>query len=134
MRKKKTKNSNKEGKTVTDETKAPAEPKRAPAQVDLAEIGKHGELWSKGQIAFDHAKVDVQAHTLIKEEPLRKLTFNTYNGTLGKKSRDPVQELQLDRFVSNDSDNGKAIGYLVKGGDVEALRAELKKKGYTKHE
>jgi hypothetical protein len=83
------------------------------------------ELWSK-QTQFDHEKIDVKAHVLLftGEEP-RKLCFNTYNGTLGKKGG----SLPLDAFLSNSCGDTKQW-HSVK--DLEKARVTLQKSGYEK--
>jgi len=111
-----------------------------PAVVDLAAVAGYGtEVWTKPQLKFDHAKVDVQAHILIAEDPLRKLCFNTYDGTLGKKKTgDPIEELQLEAFKTNTAatsgkSTGKIIGYQVKG-TIDDVRKQLAKAGYKKQD
>jgi len=141
---------------VTHETKpkltTKKQPKRAPAQrkqkmskensqppvVDLDDIVKFGtELWTKLQLKFDHAKIDVQAHVLVAENPLRKLCFNTYDGTLGKKKmKDPNDELQLNSFRDNieaveGKHKEKLVGYQV-NGEIDDIRKQLIKAGYKK--
>lgn len=86
------------------------------------------EVWTKGQIKFDHATTDVKAHVLVftGENP-RKFSFNTYNGSLGQKA----DALPVDEFVANKSSKDKAPWFPV--DDLEKLRASLTKKGYAKH-
>lgn len=121
---------NKEQSVSENEQAKPA--KKAPVTIDLAEVKKYGELWTKDKIKFDHATVDVKSHTLIQTDPLRKLCFNTYNGVLGKKSRNPLEELRLEEFAKNENDgNGKPVGYHVKG-ELKSLQKKLEDSGYEK--
>lgn len=104
------------------------EPKvvKEPIKVDLVHLAKlkHCELWTKANVKFDHERVDVATHVLLfTGDSPRKLCFNTYNGTLGKKAT----ELPTDAFVSGKAD-GKAPWFTV--ADLEKARAKLKKDGY----
>lgn len=98
-----------------------------PIVVDLKALSslKNCELWTKTGVRFDHAKIDVQAHTLLwtGKEP-RKLCFNTYDGTLGKTGK----PLPIDDFVANKPQEDKQMWYLV--NDIEVARQQLSKRGY----
>lgn len=108
--------------------------KKGPVQCDLNEIAKYGELWTRSKVNFDHAKIDVNSHMLISDEPLRKLPFNTYNGTLGKKSKDPIGELKLEKYKSMNADEDeKVLWHAIKKGTIDDLRKFLENKGYKKH-
>lgn len=95
--------------------------------IDIAEIKKSGELWEKDNVAFDHAKIEVRSYVLLADNPPRKLCFNTYGGTLGKRD---VSSLELDAFRTNCSgSSGKKIGYDLKK-DLDTERTKLEKSGY----
>lgn len=102
-------------------------PVREPVVVDLKQLANLDdcELWTKTNVRFDHARIDVQAHVLLYtgNHP-RKLCFNTYNGTLGKKG----EPLPADEFVSKSSKDKR--WFAVK--DLEQARAKLTKEGYEK--
>ena len=104
----------------------PARVVREPHKPDLAAIAKleSCELWTQGQVTFDHAKFDVAAHVLLftGENP-RKLCFNTYNGTTGKKG----EQLPIEAFLKGEKVSGS---YSVK--DLDKAREKLTKDGYTK--
>jgi hypothetical protein len=87
----------------------------------------HCELWTKKNVKFDHERIDVQAHVLLYtgEKP-RKLCFNTYNGTLGKKAT----ELPIESFIGNSKSKKDASWFPVE--DVEKARAKLEKAGYSR--
>jgi len=110
-------------------TKVAAEPAEVVGtQVDLTEVAGFGlELWTKPQLNFDHAKMDVQAHVLLADGPLRKLCFNTYDGTLGKKKK--IEDLRLEEFKAGKQAKGKKLWHALKG-TLEEARKHLEKKGY----
>lgn len=114
-------------KTATPEV-TPEQPK-----VDLAIIAKlpKCELWTKKNVRFDHVNIDVQAHTLlyIGTEP-RKLCFNTYNGTLGKR---PGMVLCTDEFIEGTAPKDKKTPWFPVA-NLEKVRAKLIKDGYTRVE
>lgn len=88
------------------------------------------ELWTKQHVKFDHPDVDLKAHALlfVGENP-RKLCFNTYDGTLGKKSVDlPIEEFIKDGVVT--TGKRQKPWYPIK--DVEKSKAKLVKDGYEK--
>lgn len=92
-----------------------------------------GEVWVKDDVQFDYLQFRVVAYTLIMltGRP-RKICFNTYNGTWGKKSRDE----ELEAFLSDTpGPNGKDVGYLLKPGknmlDIE--HKNMVKKGYERY-
>lgn len=97
--------------------------------VDLDDVKQHGvELWTKPQLNFDHAVMDVKAHALIADNPVRKLCFNTYDGTLGKKKK--MEDLHLDDFRDNARPEGKKLWHTPKG-TLDDVRQHLAKKGYA---
>lgn len=126
------------------EPKAPKPPKEAkpkvekepkatkePAKVDLAALAqtKGVELWTKKNVKFDHERIDVQAHVLlyVGDGP-RKLCFNTYNDTLGKKGG----ELPVAAFLANATQDAKKnVWFAVT--DLEKTRGKLQKDGYEQH-
>ncbi len=136
IRSKKTKPSRppKEEKPVT-QSEPKVKTKKSPAVLDIEIVKTHGELWTKFQQKFDHAQIDLQSHILLNEEPLRKLCFNTYNGSLGKKSKEPEKELKLTHFKDNSPDEqGKSVGYVLKGETIESMRQKLDKDGYKRQQ
>lgn len=96
--------------------------------VNLEELAKlpDCELYSLKNVKFDHARVEVNAHTLlfVGSNP-RKLCFNTYNGNLGKKSA----ELPISDFLADKQDGSKRW-YPVK--DIVKTREQLEKAGYER--
>jgi hypothetical protein len=95
--------------------------------VDLDAIRKLKgcELWTK-KVRFDHEKIDVQAHVLLStDNNPRKLCFNTYDGTLGKKS----EPLPIEEFCQDKSGDKKAWFPIT---DLEQTRNKLTKSGYEK--
>ena len=125
--------------SATERTKEPTE-MTAKAEssiplVDLTKVATFGdELWTNNNLKFSDPKTDAKAHALIsvRDGVVRKLCFNTYNGTLGKRKGDPVELLHLQDFKDGKElpkDNGVMI-YVLKG-TLEQARAKLKKSGYT---
>lgn len=122
-------------KKPTAEKKRPTaivRPSKAIIVVDLHKIAatQHCELWTKN-VSFDHEKYDVKSHVLlyVNGQP-RKYCFNTYNGTLGKKS----SELPIGDFINNTLpiDAKTKPWYMVQ--DLDKMREKLTKDGYTKHQ
>jgi hypothetical protein len=106
--------------------KAAKKPPREPVKVDFDALTSldNCELWTKKNVTFDHPGVDVQAHVLLfSGDNPRKLCFNSYDGTLGKKST----SLPTEDFIA---------GRKVKGGfnvkDLEKERTALGNKGYER--
>lgn len=101
---------------------------------DLANIRSYGELWTKANLEFDHPNCDAKAHALLIPGDLatgtqdRKLCFNTYSGTLGKRAKG----LELEAFVKGEAGkNGKPLGYAIKDS-LEAERERLINKHYKR--
>lgn len=115
--------------TTTDTSEATA-PVKEPFVVDLAEVKKYGELWSKDKVQFDHPTIDVKAFVLLADTPARKVCFNTYDGTLGKKAKN-LAALKLENFRDHNPDDGKVVGYVLKR-TLDEERKKLEKDGYTK--
>jgi hypothetical protein len=113
------------GRTVNKAKKSKVvKMKQEPSVVDFEELKKIGELWTKSQVRFDDPNTDVRAHVLILlSDPPRKLCFNTYNGTLGKKGN----TLPLDDFVKGESST-KISWYNIK--DINAARKTLESNGF----
>lgn len=92
------------------------------------------ELWTRADVKFDHERINVKAHTLLftGENP-RKFCFNTYDGTLGKRSA----PLPFEQFIKNEpvKNSGRAREdkpwFTVQ--DIEKARAKLRKDGYELH-
>lgn len=101
-----------------------------PALVKL----KHCELWTKKNVKFDHERIDVQAHVLLftGDNP-RKLCFNTYNSTLGKKAT----SLPIEEFIANEPVKGagqKKDTPWFTVTDLEKARQQLQKGGYEQQQ
>ena len=93
----------------------------APAPVDINQLASHGELWSKSSVPFDN-KTEVNTYCLIFPNRGRYISFNTYNGTYGKKGiAPPIADMQA----------GLNVGYEMKNG-IEGQREKLVKAGYKK--
>ena len=98
-----------------------------PSIVDLEEVKKYGEVWMKPQLHFDMATIDVKAYVVLADGPPRKLCFNTYGGTLGK--RRVNTDLPLEAFKTNTPTSLKSWHDLK--GDLAIARDALRKKGYS---
>lgn len=96
------------------------------ATLNEAQVKEYGELWVK-TFTFNHAKASTKAYVLLGENPNRKLCFNAFNGTLGKKSKDPIAELELEAFKNTNSEKPK---YYVLKEDLAKVRTKLTKEGY----
>lgn len=120
-------------KAAAPKTAAPKrepKPPREPITVDLNAMAKlpHCELYTKSNVKFDHHSIDVKAHVLlcVGTNP-RKLCFNTYNGTLGKKAT----ELPIDAFVKGETvKTGKKDTPWFPVPDLDKARTKLQKDGY----
>jgi hypothetical protein len=121
---------------VKAKTKPKAKPKTksAPVQVNFEKLKEYGHLYTKKQIkfGFENAKTDVQAHSILAEGPLRKLSFNTYNGSLGKKSKDPAAELNLEAFKNFEEGQKLKQVSVYKHNDLSKEIKDLEDKGYEK--
>lgn len=106
--------------------------KKEPIRIDFDNLHKFGELWTMKNVKFDHVGIDVQAHCLLYHHggTARKLCFNSYNGTYGKKSKElPLHEFKKD---IEPEDGSPKSWYNVP--DIEKARAKLVKDGYEKIE
>ena len=65
-------------------------------------------------------------HLLIVDDNSRKLCFNTYNGTLGKRGN----SLPIEAFQNDEMPEGKRLWFHVK--DVDKQRQKLSKDGYER--
>jgi hypothetical protein len=102
-----------------------------PVTIDFDAIKKVGQLWTRTGTKFDHPEIEVKTHTILippaGKRPGRKLCFNSYDGTWGKRP----MPFDADRFASTGTDTtGKTIGYLLKR-TIEQEMAKLRKDGYT---
>lgn len=122
-------------KALTQKVSKPKEQKKMKQiTVNLEELAKlpNCELYSLKNVKFDHARVEVNAHTLlfVGDNP-RKLCFNTYNGNLGKKSAElPIADFLADNQDINRNDYGSKRWYPVK--DIVKTREQLEKAGYER--
>lgn len=98
--------------------------------VDESVIMTYGELWVK-TFSFDHPKVNTKAYVLLGEAPNRKLCFNVFNGTLGKRSKDPVAELELEAFKTGSGGESSKPKYYILKENLEKVRTKLIKDGYV---
>ncbi len=101
--------------------------KEVPAQTEIdfkTLVSIEGiKLYTKRNVTFDHPKVNVQAHVIIctLTDPPRKLCFNSYNGTLGKKQAElPIKELM----------NGGESSKFFEVKNLEATEKQLLRNGY----
>lgn len=106
---------------------------RQPITVDLSALAAnaHCELWTRSDVKFDHERINVQSHTILftGSHP-RKFCFNTYNGTLGKRSEPlPIEEFLHDKEVKGAKKSKP--WYAV--SDLDKARAKLTKDGYEQH-
>ena len=110
---------------------APIKPSKTAVIADLDKIASipHCELWTKN-VNFDHEKFDVKSHVLlfVHGQP-RKYCFNTYNGTLGKRSTD----LPLEDFATNTLPSGAKTKPWYSIQDLNKVREKLTKDGYVRH-
>lgn len=115
-------------KTAQPSTVKKEKKTRTPVTVDLAALSltEGCELWTKSNVQFNHERIGVQSHALlfVGEGP-RKLCWNTYDGTLGKKGR----PLAIESFVAGESSKDSVPWYAIKNLDKE--RTKLAEKGYV---
>lgn len=127
--------------TTTKEATASTEPQttkaertaKEPEKVDLCELAKTEgcELWNK-TVKFDHARISATSHVLIltKSDPARKLCFNLYNGTLGRRGK----PLPLENFLADKELEGvKKPRPWFDVSDLDAQRKKLEADGYELH-
>lgn len=93
----------------------------ATPKINLDEYNQYGELWFR-QVDFD-SKTAVVSYNLIIPTQNRYVSFNTYNGTFGKKGKAPPVQAIF---------NGSNEGYVIKDS-VEKMREGLIKKGYKRY-
>ena len=90
------------------------------------------ELWVKTGVRFDHPTIDVKSYVLLLESSKpRKLCFNTYNDTLGKKG----EPLPVENFLEDKPVKGARSAtpwYYI--NDADKTRAKLIKDGYVRVE
>lgn len=127
-----------ENKTVSNTASTKTKAKRkAPKRVKLdvkalaAAFGSGCEHYAKKN-EFDHDNIDNQAHVLILPDHRSFITFNTYNGSLGRK----IQEEQIEAVIKAASKGKveKPLKSYPMSDDADYTKKieELKKKGYTK--
>jgi hypothetical protein len=118
------------GATAPKEAKTRERQVKEPVRVDFATLAATPDcqLYTKGQIKFDHELIDVQAHVLVYTGATpRKLCFNTYNGALGQKSEGlPLTEFLADQDVPGTK---KKPWFAVK--NLDTTRNDLLKSGYV---
>lgn len=119
----------KEAKVNKPKVETMLKDKSEPIAVDLSALTSlpHCTLYTKRNIKFDHERIDVQAHVLLYDRlnenvrESRKLCFNTYNGTLGKK----ITKLPIEEFI-----DGNESARFFKVMDVAKLKDKLRREGY----
>lgn len=123
----------KKEKSVSEKKERAPRVVRQPITVDINDMAGHAhcEVWTRKDVKFDHERVAVQAHTLLftGSHP-RKFCFNTYNGTLGKRS----EPLPIDEFIHDKAVKGakkEKPWYPV--ADLDKERSKLQKSGYELH-
>ena len=121
--------SNKKTKQAKASAPQGARRSKQPLTIDFAAMKANGEVWTKSGVEFDYPEFEVLAHVLVIDDGTnsRKLCFNSYNKTWGKKSKD--DDLKLF-FANKVNSSGKNVGYYLKNG-VDAERKKLEKSGYT---
>jgi hypothetical protein len=103
-------------------------PTREPIKVDIEQLKglSDCELWRKSTVNFNHEKISVVSYALLCVNGVdRKLCFNTYDGTLGKRCTEP---LPITDFIADKKDDEKVKWHPIK--DLDKERAALAKKGY----
>lgn len=111
-----------EGNIKMTSTETVAPPPSTDAVFELDQIRQAGELWTKA-VSFDHKEYTALAHVLlvVQGTRLKKVCFNTYNGSLGKSSKGiNLKELADPEHAGN-----------VVTHTAEAERTKLQKKGYA---
>lgn len=112
--------------TATKPAKTVIDPPRL--EVDALREFCHA-IYRKDNVKFDHPNVDVKAFVLLQIEPLRKISFNTYNGVLGKRQKNsPVEVLKLEAFRDYNSES--PVGRPC-SETLEQIVSKLIKDGYT---
>lgn len=113
-------------KTATKEKKQPV-----PVDLDALKSLDNCELWSRSDVNFDNVNTDVRAYALLfTGDSPRKYSFNTYNGSLGRKAKElPVEAFLADTPVETPKGK-KKLWYEVK--DLDKAREKLTKDGYEK--
>lgn len=115
-------------KPKTPAERAQKQKAHATDKIDFAALRKAGQLWTRTGVEFDYPGFEVKAHVFIIEDgdDSRKMCFNSYNETWGKKSR----EEHLKHFIENKlMPGGEKVGYTIKG-TIEAEHKKLEKTGY----
>lgn len=108
--------------TAKSKTARTRMPQYQPEPVNFTELANlpNCELWTKGNVKFDHVKIDVKAHILLYTEGdvCKKLCFNTYDGALGKKSKELPISNKDDKAWFSVKDPAKARSKFAKDGYV----------------
>jgi hypothetical protein len=111
-------------------------PKNEVTTIDLSTVAEFGsELWTKPQRKFSDPHTDVQSHVLLADNPPRKLCFNTYNGTLGKRKKsktDSTFAQQLQSFKDNVTMSPDGASVYPLKSTLDDARKKLEKTGYVK--
>ena len=103
-----------------EKPKRKRKPKVEPVTVNFDQAPFAGqEIWTKGDCKFDFDQISVAAHCVILQDGYQ--TFNTYNGTLGKKGQLPEDGSLPGVFYS-----------FTEKLTAEKKREQLTKKGYTR--
>lgn len=77
--------------------KRPSDKKGQPIPLDLKELTYDGgELYSKNITGFDHPDIVVISHCLVSADKKTYKCFQTYNGSLGRKSGKSIPKKRYD--------------------------------------
>ena len=78
--------------------KRPSDKKGQPVQLDLKEITADGsELYNKNISGFDHPDIMVMSYCLVSSDKKTYKCFQTYNGSLGRKSGKSIPKKKMER-------------------------------------
>lgn len=113
---------------LSKESKMTTQPAAEPVAVEkdlVKQILEMGfEVWMKSNVPFTDPNITLNAYVIVGDDPGRKLCFNTYNGSLGKKKT--VEALELEGFGKGPTQQSYAVA------DTAKERDKLAKKGYHK--
>lgn len=99
--------------------KRPSDKKGQPIHLDLNDLITDGsELYSKNISGFDHPDINVVSYYLISSDKKTYKCFQTYNGSLGRKSGKSVPKKRYD-IKERD------------GGYMQFVKDLIEKKGYN---
>ncbi len=97
---------------VANKTKKSAKKRPVGLPFDFKKFG--GERWTK-QISFDCAGIKAESHIVVRRSVKTYQSFNTYNGSLGKKGLLNVKKFKFDSYPTLEAQL-TAKGYRRVGG------------------